>query len=74
MGGWKEYEGLVFDGVKVGKKIGNGWREKYTFHIEISWWIFVVAGVLALGIAFLTIGFQRVKEALMNPVKSLRSE
>lgn len=50
------------------------WLQDFAYHIDIQWWMFAVAGVLAVGIAFLTIGFQSVKAALMNPVKSLRSE
>ena len=46
----------------------------FAFHINISWWVLLLAGVLALVIAFVTISFQSVKAALMNPVKSLRSE
>lgn len=52
----------------------NQWLQDFAYHIDMQWWMFVVAGVLALGIAFLTIGFQSIKAALMNPVKSLRSE
>jgi putative ABC transport system permease protein len=40
----------------------------------MQWWMFVVAAFMAVAIAFLTIGFQSVKAALANPVKSLRSE
>ena len=40
----------------------------------ISWWVFLVAGSLALIVALATIGFQSIKAALMNPVKSLRNE
>ena len=52
----------------------NQWLKGFAYRIDMQWWMFAVAGVLALGIAFLTIGFQSVKAALMNPVKSLRSE
>lgn len=44
------------------------------YRIELSWWIFALAGVLALIIAMLTVGFQSVKAALANPVDSLRNE
>jgi putative ABC transport system permease protein len=50
------------------------WLQGYAYRIDISWWMFVVAGCLAVIIAFITISFQTVKAALMNPVKSLRSE
>jgi len=46
----------------------------FAFHIDISLWVLLLAGVLALIIAFVTISFQSIKAALMNPVKSLRSE
>jgi putative ABC transport system permease protein len=50
------------------------WLMYYDFHTEMSWWIFAVAGFGALIITLLTVSFQSVKAALMNPVKSLRSE
>ena len=52
----------------------NKWLQNFAYKIEISWWIFAVAGVLSLGIAFITISFQTVKAALANPIKSLRTE
>ncbi|MBB5285606.1 putative permease [Rhabdobacter roseus] len=52
----------------------QNWLEKYAYRIEIEWWYFAVAGVAALLIALLTVSFQAIKAALMNPVKSLRSE
>jgi putative ABC transport system permease protein len=50
------------------------WLSDFAYRIEIQWWMFAGAGAVALAIAFLTVGFQSVKAALMNPVKSLRSE
>jgi len=50
------------------------WLQDFAYRISISWWIFVVAGVVALCIALLTISFQAIKAALANPVKSLRNE
>ena len=50
------------------------WIQKYEYRTTISGWIFVVAGVGALSITLLTVSFQAIKAALMNPVKSLRSE
>ncbi|HUR12192.1 MAG TPA: FtsX-like permease family protein, partial [Flavitalea sp.] len=50
------------------------WLEDFAYRIEISWWIFLLAGVLAIAIALFTISFQAIKAAIANPVKSLRSE
>jgi putative ABC transport system permease protein len=50
------------------------WLQIYEYHTELSWWIFVAAIVGALSITLLTVSFQAIKAALMNPVKSLRSE
>ncbi|WP_223834038.1 ABC transporter permease [Spirosoma profusum] len=52
----------------------SGWLEKYTYRTELSWWIFAASGVGALFITLLTVSFQSIKAALVNPVKSLRSE
>ena len=52
----------------------NQWMENFAYRIDISWWVFALAGVLALLIALLTVSFQAIKAALANPVKSLRSE
>lgn len=50
------------------------WLENFAYHINISWWIFVVAGLLALGIALLTVSWQSWKTASRNPAQSLRYE
>ncbi|MBC9794760.1 ABC transporter permease [Sinomicrobium weinanense] len=50
------------------------WLANYDYRIEISWVIFVLAAVLALVITLLTVGFQAIKAATANPVKSLRAE
>ncbi|HEV9035708.1 MAG TPA: ABC transporter permease [Puia sp.] len=50
------------------------WLETFAYRTEISWWIFVVAGAVALAIALLTVSIQTIRAALANPVKSLRSE
>ena len=52
----------------------QNWLNGYTYHIEIQWWVFVLAGSFALIITFLTVGFQSLKSATANPVKSLRTE
>ncbi|MBO0930851.1 ABC transporter permease [Fibrella aquatilis] len=50
------------------------WLEDFAYKITIEWWIFALAGLLAVTIALLTVSFQSIRAALMNPVKSLRSE
>jgi len=50
------------------------WLENYAYHAPIQWWMFVMAAVIALMITLVTVSFQAVKAALINPVKSLRSE
>ena len=50
------------------------WLLDFTYRITISWWIFLLAGLLAVFIALATISFQAIKAAMANPVKSLRTE
>ncbi len=50
------------------------WLSGFAYHVELKWWVFVLAGLVAVGVAFLTISFQSIKAALSDPVKSLRSE
>ena len=50
------------------------WLQGFAYRIEVQWWMFAIAGLLSLAIALLTVSFQSIKAALMNPVKSLRSE
>lgn len=52
----------------------DGWLQKYTYRTGLAWWVFALAGVGAITITLLTVSFQAIKAALMNPVKSLRSE
>jgi putative ABC transport system permease protein len=52
----------------------NKWLQDYAYRISIQWWVFALAGIAAVLIAFITISFQAIKAALANPVKSLRSE
>ncbi|GAB4021884.1 ABC transporter permease [Spirosoma koreense] len=52
----------------------NQWLQDFAYKIDIEWWMFALAGLLAVGIALLTVSFQSIKAALTNPVKSLRSE
>ena len=52
----------------------GSWLKNFAYRTPVSWWIFVVAGCLAIVIALLTVSVQAIKAAVANPVKSLRSE
>lgn len=52
----------------------NKWLLNYNYHINISWWVFLLSGLIAIMITLATVSFQSLKAALMNPIKSLRSE
>ena len=52
----------------------NRWLQDFAFRVDIAWWVFGLAGMLALAIALLTVSYQAIKAALTNPVKSLRAE
>jgi len=52
----------------------KSWLKNYAYRITLSWWIFVLSGVLALSIAILTVSYQAIKAATANPVDSLRYE
>ena len=52
----------------------NQYLQDFAYRIELSWWFFALAGLLALAIAFLTVGYQAIKAAKSNPAKSLRTE
>lgn len=74
----KDFLKLVVMAVVIASPIAwyamNKWLSDFAYKIDIAWWVFVLAGFLAMGIAILTVSFQSVKAALMNPVKSLRNE
>ena len=52
----------------------NKWLENYPYRITVNWWLFASAGILVILIALITVGFQAIKAAVANPVKSLRTE
>lgn len=74
----KDFLTLVLVALVVASPIAwllmNKWLDNFVYRITISWWVFVVAGILAVLIAFVTVSFQSIKAALANPVKSLRNE
>ncbi|MEO6731407.1 MAG: ABC transporter permease [Ferruginibacter sp.] len=50
------------------------WLENFAYRVDISWWVFAIAAIVALFIAVVTVSFQAIKAAVANPVKSLRTE
>ena len=52
----------------------NKWLEDFSYRIEVSWWILVLAALMAIAIAIITVSYQSIKAAIVNPVKSLRTE
>lgn len=74
----KDFLVLVLIAVVVASPIAwyamNWWLQRFAYKIAIDGWVFVWASLLAVGIALITVSFQSAKAALMNPVKSLRSE
>jgi putative ABC transport system permease protein len=74
----KEFLVLVIAALVIASPLAwlamNKWLQDYVYRITISWWMFAVAGVLAIIIALITVSFQAIKAAFVNPVKSLRSE
>ncbi len=52
----------------------NDWLQHYAYKIDLEWWMFVLAGLLTVCIALITVGYQSIKASIANPVKSLRTE
>ena len=52
----------------------NKWLQDFSYRIEIAWWVLALAGLLALTIAIVTVSYQSIKAAVVNPVKSIRTE
>lgn len=74
----KDFLKLVFIAIVLASPIAyycmNRWLADFAYRIDLQWWMFALAGATAVVVAFLTVGFQSVKAAMANPVKSLKSE
>lgn len=74
----KDFIRLVLIAILISSPIAwyamNQWLQDFAYRIVIEWWVFLLAGILALLIALVTVSFQAIKAALANPVKSLRTE
>ncbi|MEP7231215.1 MAG: ABC transporter permease [Ginsengibacter sp.] len=64
----------VFIACPIGWWAMNNWLKNYAYKINVNWWIFLLAGGLAIVIAIITVSYQAIKAAIANPVKSLRTE
>lgn len=52
----------------------NGWLQNFAYRLEMQWWVFLLVGILAVGLVFITVSLQSLKAAMGNPVESIRSE
>jgi putative ABC transport system permease protein len=74
----KDFLKLVFIAFFLASPIAwyavNQWLRDFAYRIDVNWWVFPLAGTIAVLIALLTISFQSIKAAVANPAKSLRTE
>ncbi len=74
----KDFLQLIFVAILIASPIAyyflDKWLADFAYRVEIQWWIFVAAGLLAVAVALITISFHSIKAALVNPVKSLKTE
>jgi hypothetical protein len=52
----------------------SDWLKSYSYRIGLAWWVFALAGAMAVLIALATVSFQAIRAALANPIRSLRAE
>jgi len=74
----KDFLKLVVISILIASPIAywgmHNWIQNFAYRIDISWWMFVAAGCVAIVIALVTVSFQAIKAAIANPIKSLRTE
>ncbi|MEL7123201.1 MAG: FtsX-like permease family protein, partial [Bacteroidota bacterium] len=74
----RDFLRLIFIAILIATPLSwyimNSWLENFAYHIDIHWWVFAVAGMGAIGISLLVVGFQGVKTALINPVEILKND
>lgn len=74
----KDFVKLVLIAILISSPIAwwamNKWLEDFAYRVEIEWWMFVVAGLSAVVVALVTVGWQAIRAAIANPVESLRDE
>ncbi|MEN1784323.1 MAG: FtsX-like permease family protein [Bacteroidota bacterium] len=69
MVGW-----AVLVALPIGWYAMDQWLQDFSYRIEVQWWMLALAALLAVGIAIITVGYQSIKAAVVNPVKSLRTD
>ena len=74
----KDFLKLVFVSFLIAFPLGfylmGKWLQGFAYHIQIQWWIFIMAGAITILIAFMTIGWKSFRAASMNPIEALRDE
>ena len=74
----KEFLKLVIISILIATPVAwwamSKWLQSFTYRVDVSWWMFALAGLIAIFIALFTVSFQAIKAAVINPVKSLRTE
>jgi putative ABC transport system permease protein len=74
----KDFLGLVIIAALIAFPLAgwamHRWLQDFAYRVNIGWWVFLVAGLLALLIALVTVSVQAIRAALANPVESLKAE
>ena len=74
----REFSKLVVIGFGLAAPLGwflmRGWLQRYAYHIDLNWWVFALTIGLTVAITTLTVGYESLKAALMNPARSIRTE
>ena len=74
----KEYLRLVIIAIVFATPVAwwamNKWLQNFAYRVQLQWWMFLLAGLIGIAIAMITVSFQAIKAAIANPVKSLRTE
>ena len=74
----KDFLALVMVSILIASPIAwyamHRWLLDYAYRIDIKWWVFLLAGSLAVIVSLLTVSYQAIRAALANPVRSLRTE
>jgi putative ABC transport system permease protein len=74
----RDFLGLVCIAILIASPLAwygmNQWLQGFAYRITIGWWLFPLSGLIAIGIAWLTVSYQAIRTAFTNPVKALRSE